>query len=244
MAAARRAQTSMKQGCDSDRFPVFAVTVDVVILHVVEGRLHVLLVRRGEQPFEGVWAIPGGFKRPGRDARRGRRARAAGRDGVLGATPPRPVPDVRRPGSRSAGQRGDRRLPRRRPGGRRLAAGTDAVDARLWPVADVRRGSTRPRLRPPTHRRRRRRRAPVRSSRAATSPPRSSARRSRSPSCRACTRPSGATASIPPTSVAVWPASPTRPTSSRPASGRRPAPRAAGDPNCSAPATRGAPVRR
>ena len=64
MAAARRAQTTMKQGCDSDRFPVFAVTVDVVILHVVEGRLHVLLVRRGEQPFEGTWAIPGGFKRP------------------------------------------------------------------------------------------------------------------------------------------------------------------------------------
>src|SRR5688572_4030886 len=49
---------------DPSQFPAFAVTVDVVILTMSEGRLHVLLVRRGEEPFEGWWAIPGGFKRP------------------------------------------------------------------------------------------------------------------------------------------------------------------------------------
>jgi 8-oxo-dGTP diphosphatase len=49
---------------DPSQFPAFAVTVDVVILTMSEGRLHVLLVRRGEAPFEGMWAIPGGFKRP------------------------------------------------------------------------------------------------------------------------------------------------------------------------------------
>ena len=49
---------------DASQFPPFAVTVDVVVLTMSEGRLHVLLVRRGVAPFEGMSAIPGGFKRP------------------------------------------------------------------------------------------------------------------------------------------------------------------------------------
>jgi 8-oxo-dGTP diphosphatase len=51
-------------GYDPSQFPAFAITVDVVILTMSEGLLHVLLVWRGEAPFEGMWAIPGGFKRP------------------------------------------------------------------------------------------------------------------------------------------------------------------------------------
>ena len=51
-------------GYDPSQFPAFAVTVDVVVLTVASGSLHALLVRRGEAPFEGMWAIPGGFKRP------------------------------------------------------------------------------------------------------------------------------------------------------------------------------------
>jgi len=51
-------------GYDPSRFPAFAVTVDVVILTMTEGTLQVLLVRRGEAPYQGMWAIPGGFKRP------------------------------------------------------------------------------------------------------------------------------------------------------------------------------------
>lgn len=40
------------------------VAVDVVVFTVVAGRLHVLLVRRPYEPFEGHWALPGSFSRP------------------------------------------------------------------------------------------------------------------------------------------------------------------------------------
>ncbi len=41
--------------------PPFAVTVDLVLMTVAEGRLIVLLQRRGEAPFAGQLALPGGF---------------------------------------------------------------------------------------------------------------------------------------------------------------------------------------
>lgn len=52
------------EGYDASAFPSFAVTVDIVILTMREGRLHVLLVQRGGEPYAGAWALPGGFKRP------------------------------------------------------------------------------------------------------------------------------------------------------------------------------------
>jgi 8-oxo-dGTP diphosphatase len=60
----RTGEASVPPGYDPSAFPAFAVTVDVVILTMAEGVLHVLLVRRGEEPFKGRWATPGGFKRP------------------------------------------------------------------------------------------------------------------------------------------------------------------------------------
>lgn len=41
------------------------VTVDIVIFTVTEGSLKALLVKRGVPPFEGQYAIPGGFLREG-----------------------------------------------------------------------------------------------------------------------------------------------------------------------------------
>ena len=60
----RTREPSLPPEYDAGKFPAFAVTVDIVILTMAEGVPHALLVRRGEAPFEGMWAIPGGFKRP------------------------------------------------------------------------------------------------------------------------------------------------------------------------------------
>ncbi|MEU9013945.1 NUDIX domain-containing protein [Streptomyces sp. NPDC048479] len=54
----------MMKGYDAGAFPPFAVTVDLAVFTVRDGRLHVLLVERGEDPYKGAWALPGGFVRP------------------------------------------------------------------------------------------------------------------------------------------------------------------------------------
>ena len=41
--------------------PRIDVMVDVVALTEADGELRVLVVRRGKPPFEGWWAVPGGY---------------------------------------------------------------------------------------------------------------------------------------------------------------------------------------
>jgi 8-oxo-dGTP diphosphatase len=49
---------------DAREWPPFAVTVDLVVLTVRDGVLSALVIRRGEDPFAGHPALPGGFVRP------------------------------------------------------------------------------------------------------------------------------------------------------------------------------------
>lgn len=51
------------EGYNPHDWPPFAVTVDLVVLTVRDGALSALVVRRGEQPFAGRLALPGGFVR-------------------------------------------------------------------------------------------------------------------------------------------------------------------------------------
>src|SRR5918999_5680615 len=138
--ATRTRRSNVPPGYDPSKFPAFAVTVDVVILTMAEGVLHALLVRRGQEPFQGMWAIPGGFKRPDEtldDAARQELAEETGVD----------VPSL----LTQFGAYGDPgRDPRtnvvtiaylavlRDVGG--IVAGTDAADAALVPVSDVLKG--------------------------------------------------------------------------------------------------------
>jgi 8-oxo-dGTP diphosphatase len=48
---------------DPRAYDPVAVAIDVVALTIRDGALHVLLVRRGAPPQEGMWALPGGFVR-------------------------------------------------------------------------------------------------------------------------------------------------------------------------------------
>jgi len=124
-------------GYDASRHPAFAVTVDVVILTMVESRLHVLLVRRTADPYGGAWALPGGFKRP--DETLDEAARRELRE-ETGVSAPSHLAQF--------GAYGDPdRDPRTNvvtvaylavtPAVGSIMAGSDADDARLWPVADA-----------------------------------------------------------------------------------------------------------
>lgn len=42
-------------------YPRPAVTADIVIIKVLNKRKHLLLIERKFPPFEGMWALPGGF---------------------------------------------------------------------------------------------------------------------------------------------------------------------------------------
>jgi 8-oxo-dGTP diphosphatase len=133
--------SSAPPGYDPARFPPFAVTVDIVILTMAEGTLNVLLVRRGEDPFKGMWAVPGGFKRPAETLDEAARRELSEETGVDVASLLTQFGAYGDPG----------RDPRmnvvtvaylavlRDVGA--IAAGSDAADASLVPVSDVLRGT-------------------------------------------------------------------------------------------------------
>jgi 8-oxo-dGTP diphosphatase len=132
-------------GYDPRAYDPVAVTVDVVALTIRDSSLQVLLVRRGEPPYQGSWALPGGFVRPlaGPDGARTEEdlAQAAVRELAEEAGPELRAAHLEQLGSYGAPGRD----PRMRvisvaylafaPGLPEAHPGTDAADARWTPVA-------------------------------------------------------------------------------------------------------------
>jgi len=128
---------------DATVFERPSVTVDVVVFTARAGRLHVLLVQRGAWPFAGCWALPGGFVRMDEDLDAAARRELCEETGLGGATYLEQLytfgaPD-RDPRTRVISVAyyallpgPDSGLPVTEP-----EAGTDAAEARWWPVDAV-----------------------------------------------------------------------------------------------------------
>lgn len=130
---------------DPSKYPSVAVTVDIVLLTVRAGRLSVLLVQRKGPPFQGRWALPGGFVEPEDDLDGAARRELEEETGVLVAGGGDDMHLGHIEQLRSYGAPG--RDPRMRvvsvayvgftAHNEVAVAGSDAADARFWALDDL-----------------------------------------------------------------------------------------------------------
>ena len=57
----KRSLADGRFSCDQAAYPPFAVTVDIVLFTIENDSLKLLLIERGNEPYLGAWALPGGF---------------------------------------------------------------------------------------------------------------------------------------------------------------------------------------
>lgn len=141
----RSGEAAWLQAYDPAQFPPFAVTVDLAILTVRAGELCTLLVRRGEHPYQGWWALPGGHVHQGREsADAAARRELAEETGVDTATTGIHLEQLatysdpgRDPRIGAGLQVVSVAYVALAPSLPAPTAGTDAADARWWPVAEL-----------------------------------------------------------------------------------------------------------
>lgn len=123
---------------DPSIYPRIGVTADAAVFARLGGKLHVLLIERGNPPYKGRWALPGGFVELDEDLEDAARRELAEETGVM-----------LRPGQLE--QFGAYGTPGRDPRMRIVTiafsaevsdlppvmGGSDAARARFWPVEDL-----------------------------------------------------------------------------------------------------------
>ena len=109
-------------------YPHPAVTVDVLIFTIHDNELRVLLIRRAMEPYEGRWALPGGFVGMHESLRRAawRELKDAASSGIPRATGGvwAPEPRPARTGYHGGVLRAGAAFPARDPGSKRCAGCT------------------------------------------------------------------------------------------------------------------------
>ncbi len=117
-------------------YPVFAVSVDLCLVSVRSGVFSVLLVERGEEPFRGRVALPGGFVRPDESLEQAAERELSEETGIT--VPAGALEQLRTYGDVGRDPRPERVVSVAHlaflPDLPEAAAGTDARDARWWPV--------------------------------------------------------------------------------------------------------------
>ena len=53
--------TKTSDGLYAYQYPRSSVTADAVLFAEKDGQMYVLLIQRGNEPYKGCWAFPGGF---------------------------------------------------------------------------------------------------------------------------------------------------------------------------------------
>lgn len=61
-------EVAFLEAYDPEAYPGVSLTSDIILFTIKNGQLSVLLVERGDYPYKGAWALPGGFVNPSESA--------------------------------------------------------------------------------------------------------------------------------------------------------------------------------
>lgn len=114
--------------------PKVFVTADILVFATIQRALHVLLIRRKNPPFQGKWALPGGFIEEDETLKESARRELKEETGVTGVTL-RPLGVYGDPGRDPRGRTVSIAFTAVVKAGRvRVKAGDDAREAQWHPV--------------------------------------------------------------------------------------------------------------